>query len=342
LEDTAEDDQPDLKRFKVDVARDEFGAVELPKEMLKIIFNHLEARELSLVIVSARFLQDLLSENEWLLVYAGRWRRNRVLSVRANIIINIEDSNPKKLLETDSKRFVLFDYWHEDSWKIRYKLRSQLVDQVNPSAGSTTQRGVFALPLEETEWISVYKISGTTNEPTKYNNLEEIKENNSDRYPDAITDPRQVDNFDEIHAAVEFIVIGPSTIPVKFRVEMHRPIKMQAIKAAPRATAPKPKPHPRVRRGMRVEPIENEYRPARMRYFNTRLMAFDNEAGAWNIISVLYDNYDLEESDHENYSEFPRVAELLIGRELLQGAFQLYPWTSSVWYILVETAEICL
>ena len=60
------------------------------------------------------------------------------------------------------------------------------------------------------------------------------------------------------------------------------------------------------------------------------------------VISVLYDNYDLEESDHENYSEFHRVAELLIGRELLQGAFQLYPWTSSVWHILVETAEVCL
>jgi hypothetical protein len=87
----AEDDQPDLKRFKVDVARDEeFGAIELPKEMLKIIINHLEARELSLVIVSARYLQDLLFENEWLLVYAGRWRRNRVLSARENIIINIE------------------------------------------------------------------------------------------------------------------------------------------------------------------------------------------------------------------------------------------------------------
>jgi hypothetical protein len=164
-----------------------------------------------------------------------------------------------------------------------------LVDQVNPSAsGSTTQPRVFGLPSEETGWISVYKISGedTTNEPINYDNLEEIKENNSDRYPGAITDPRQVDNFDEVHVAVEFIVIGPSTIPVKFRVEMQRPIKMPAIKAAPRATAPKPKPHPRVRRGMRVVPIENEYRPARMRYFNTRLMAFDNEAGAWNVRKI--------------------------------------------------------
>lgn len=163
-------------------------------------------------------------------------------------------------------------------------MRSQLFNEVHPVPASPLLPKTFGtLSADESGWISLYKIINDENNgtPVKYDNLEYIKEENNEWYPDAITDPRQVDKFDESCVAEEFVVIGPSTIPVKFRVELPKPIKI------PVGRVPSASRAPRVRRGA-AQPIKDEYRPARMRYFNARLMVFNHESGAWNVSSLFW------------------------------------------------------
>lgn len=79
-----------MKRFKADVDPEHrLEIVQLPKEIIKNIIEYLEAPGLSLMIVSARFFSEIFSENDWMRLYAGRWKRICVSSPQDFIKIRV-------------------------------------------------------------------------------------------------------------------------------------------------------------------------------------------------------------------------------------------------------------